>query len=273
VVLTVKGKVTHGPFLFGAGDLSGLPRRSFQARYPPSGRAVLFEGLSIAEILSSKLAVEEKADTVVLRSRDGSAVPVPLVLVKQWRPILADRADGRPLAEWALETGARVGPLLLAWPNVDNPGLATDPRAFAFWAGGIDAVEVVIWRQTWGKALRVPAGATDAARLGADAFLYRCMTCHRLRGVGGERAPELTRSVGSADLDAFAARMRNHLAELRRVPAPGEGEGEVPGRIARFLAAVEAATPAKAQAGSKPSEPEEDLEPEEPGEGRPPRRR
>jgi hypothetical protein len=273
MVLTVRGKVEHGPFLFGTGDLPGLPRRSFQARHPATGRTVLFEGLSLAEILSSKLAMQERADTLVLRSRDGSAVPVPLVLVKQWKPILADRADGRPLAEWALEAGARVGPLLLAWPNVDNPGLATDPRAPAFWAGAVDAVEVVVWRQTWGRALRVPPGAPDAARLGADAILYRCMTCHRLRGVGGERAPELTRVVGSAGPDAFATRMRAHLAKVRPVPAPGEGEGEALGGIARFLAAVEVATPAKAEAGAKAGEPEEDLEPEEPGPGRPPPRR
>jgi len=274
VVLTVRGKVEHGPFLFGAGDLPDLPRRSFQARPPTTGRTAVFEGLSLAEILSSKLAVQEKADTVVLRSRDGSAVPVPLVLVKQWKPILADRADGRPLAEWAMGVGARVGPLLLAWPNVDNPGLATDPRAPAFWAGAVDAVELVVWRQTWGRALRAPAGAADAARLGADAFLYQCMACHRLRGVGGERGPDLTRGLGGGDPDAFAARIRPHLASVGRAPASGEGEGEALGRIARFLAAVEATAPAQAGAGPKPGEPEEDLEPEEPSPGPPrPRRR
>ncbi len=271
----MRGEVEHGPFLFGTGDLKGLPRRSFQARHPGTGRTALFEGVSLADLLATRVALKDKADTVVLHSRDGRAVPVPLVLVRQWTPILADRADGRPLVEWALEAGARTTPFVLAWPNVDNPGLATDPRAPAFWTGAVDAVDLAIWRTTWGRALRVPTGASDAARLGADDFLYRCMTCHRLRGVGGEHGPDVTRAVGDAAPEAFAARIRPHLVRTWPAPAPGaeEGEGERLVRIARFLAAVQTSTPAKAEAGAGPAEPEEEAEPHEPGAERPPRRR
>src|SRR5207249_2240333 len=107
VVLSVRGKVVHGPFVYGRDDLPGLRRRSFRARPPAGGPVATFEGVNVAALLAERMEVARDADTAIVRSRDGYAVAVPLVSLRQLRPVLADRADGQPLADWARAAGLR----------------------------------------------------------------------------------------------------------------------------------------------------------------------
>ncbi len=272
IVLEVTGKVENGPFRFGADDVPALPQRSIRGRHPGAAEAATFQGASLADLLAEGMALDRRADTAVVRSRDGYAAAVPIVVLRQFKPALADRADGRPLAEWAASAGVRARPFLLAWPNVEYPGLSHDPRARGFWVDGVSEVEVVAWSRTYGWALRVPTGAPDEARIGASAFQVRCMPCHALRGVGGRRGPELTRAA-ERGADAFAARLRPHADEVRPVVGPDDPDEDALRQIAEFLAAVAVSAPAEETGPEgKPGE-EEEREPPPPTRGRPGPRR
>jgi hypothetical protein len=242
VVLSIGGRVENGPFRFGHEDLLALPRRSLRGR-PPAAPPATFEGLSLAVLLTERMQVAEGADTAVVRSRDGYAVGVPLVLVRQFKPVLADRADGRPLPDWERSAGREARPLLLAWPNLEWPGFDSDPRVRGWWPSDVDSIEVVRWEQTYGKALRVPAGAGDDARLGAEAYSFHCIMCHRMRGFGGQKGPELTRVATGKDWASLVKRFRVHAFATGLPASPPRGD-EALRRIGSFLRAVTLAGPA-----------------------------
>ncbi|HZZ84528.1 MAG TPA: hypothetical protein VFE30_08320 [Anaeromyxobacteraceae bacterium] len=248
--LTVKGRVENGPFVFGREDLARLPRRAFRAQDPRAGRAVAFEGISLAPLLADEMALGRGVDTAAIRGADGYLAAVPLSAIRQLRPVLADRADGQPLRA-----------LRLVWPNLDWPGLETDPRTRFWWVEGVVDVDVLVWERSFGRALRLPAGASDAARLGADGFVTWCFSCHRLRGVGGERGAELTKAARALGAGRTEERARRHGgAEAARLGSPPPPEG-VPAQIAAFLAAVEAAGPLPAQDEKADERREEELLP------------
>ncbi|HET8734397.1 MAG TPA: c-type cytochrome, partial [Anaeromyxobacteraceae bacterium] len=181
-VLEVRGAVKHGPFRLGRADLEALPRRTVRGRDPSTGRLAAWEGPELAALVVDRVELTRGADVVLVRTADRQAVPVPLALIRQLKPVLAERADGAPLPE-----------PVVAWPTEEQRGLETDPRARAWWAHGVVALELVNGYATLGRAVAVPPGAPDGARLGADLFAARCIACHRLRSAGGEAGPDLTR--------------------------------------------------------------------------------
>jgi mono/diheme cytochrome c family protein len=167
-------------------------------------------------------------DTVIVRTGGRAAAAIPLWIVWQFRPVLADRADGAPIPA-----------LVLAWPNAEQPGLAGDPRAPAWWATGVVALELVEW-PVHAKALAPPAGASDAVRLGAGPFQARCLACHLARGVGGGAGPDLTYAAERLDPAAFAVAVNGHRAWPASRPELAPSPGET-GRIHAYLAALGAA--------------------------------
>jgi hypothetical protein len=243
VVLTVRGEVENGPFTFGSGDLADLPRRSFRARDPRFQKETQVEGIALAPLLTQRMTPKDGADTAVFRSKNGYDVAIPLQAVKRHQPLLADRTDGFGLQ--------------LTWPNVDEPGIDTDPRTVPWWwADQVIAIELVQWSKTYGRALRVPAGAGDAARVGATRFATNCIHCHRVRGVGGSSGPELTETLQAWDLDRFHSYMRNHGGTRAAgvIPPQATIGRESIGQTGIFLKAVAAARPSAAD--DPPDEPE-----------------
>lgn len=250
VVLSFVGAVKNGPFQFGTADLATLPRRSFQASFPAGAGLARFEGVALGPVLADAMELEREADTAVFRGDRGLAVPVPVALLRQLNPVLADRVDGGAVAAW--RDGAR--PLQLAWPNREAPGIDTDPRMRWWWVSGVSEVALQSWIRTYGRALRVPVGAPDEARLGAEAIASSCIGCHRVRGTGGQRGPELTGAVVRGGEPAFAGRVRDHLRQVSGVAsAPVTGPATAR-RIAAFLDAIEVSGPL----------PEDDLPPPAP---------
>lgn len=235
-VVTFEGKVEAGPAVLGVVDLEALPRRAFEA-VPPGGGRVRFEGLSLAPLLGDTLELGHEADTAVFHGEGGRAAAVPLVTIKQLKPVLADKVAGAAIAGWRRE----AAPLQLAWPNLDAPGIDSDPRLRWWWVGGVRRVELVSWVATYGKALRVPPGASDAARLGAEVLATSCLGCHRLRGVGGTRGPVLTSALVAGEARAVARRLRAHLQRTSGVASAPELTPTAVGQAIAFLHAVELA--------------------------------
>jgi mono/diheme cytochrome c family protein len=231
--LTVEGRVENGPFVFGLEDLASLPRRAFSAAAPfPDGAAsARFEGVTFPALLNATLEVMRDGDTAVFHGEGGMLAVVPVPVLRQLEPVLADRVDGGAVRAW--RPGAR--PLQLAWPNLDNPGVDSDPRMRWWWVTGVHTVALQSWRMTFGKALRVPPGAPDEARLGADLVSSQCVGCHRVRGTGGTRGPALTREP-PLSRERLLGMLGGHLREqLEQGPELTRAEA---GAVAAFLEAV-----------------------------------
>jgi hypothetical protein len=241
LVLTVDGKVEQGAFTFGADDLPQLPRRAFEGAAPaPRPSGAKFEGVAVAKLLGDEVDVARGSDVAVFHGEGGYAAVVPLATLRQIRPVLADEVDGQPVGKWR----AGAGPLQLAWPNLEQPGIDSDPRMRGWWVGGVTRIEMQSWIASYGRALRVPPGAGDDARKGASAAVS-CLSCHKLRGSGGTAGPELRDLQIAADPGKFEARMREHLG---RVAPPGTvldpiATAAAAHDVTAFLKAVELAGP------------------------------
>jgi hypothetical protein len=250
VVVSFEGAVEHGPFRFGKDDLPGLPQRGFKAVSPLTGKEASFEGLSVAAVIADEMELSPGVDTAIFHGRDGYAAPVPIAALRQLRPVLAYRVNDAPVGEWSKE----AAPLQLAWPNVDQPGIDSDPRMRWWWVGGVERVELRSWVATYGKALRVPQGSSDEARLGAEAISLSCIACHKVRGVGGTRGPELRSQAVQGDRGAFSETIRKHLSSVSGMDSAPETSGASARQIAAFLQVIDLP-------GGRP---EEDTPPEQP---------
>ena len=235
-VVSFEGKVERGPHVVGTDDLKTLTRRAFKATTPSGGAPVRFEGLSIAPFLGDRIELKHEADLALFRGEGGMVAAVPLTSVRQLKPVLADTVDGAPVSGWRKE----AAPLQLAWPVEEWPGIESDPRLRWWWVGAVTKVELVSWNATYGKALRVPPGASDVARLGADVLGTSCMGCHRVRGAGGTRGPELTAAL-APEPTAFATALRDHLRRASGQSSAPETTPAAAGQVLAFLRAIELA--------------------------------
>ncbi len=241
-VLEVRGAVKGGPYSLGRADLLKLPRRTVRGVAPQTRSAAEWSGASLVALVSERVELAKGADTVVARTADSRAIPIPLTIVRRLKPVLADTADG-----------VRTSSLVLAWPTLEQPGLETDPRAPGWWAADVVALELADWQRTFGPALATPEGASDGARRGAEAFAERCIACHRMRGAGGKKGPDLTTVAARIGAGPFATLAEKHPGAGR---PDGEREaGQVTAEVWSFLRAVAVAT-----SGARP----EDLTAERP---------
>jgi len=119
VVLTIGGEVAN-PIKLTAGDLAKLPRRSVQAK-DHDGKDTAFEGIELAEVLKlagvksgEQLRGKELALFLVVEATDGYRAVFALPEVDHAFTdriiLLADRRDGKPLAE-------KEGPLRIVVPD------------------------------------------------------------------------------------------------------------------------------------------------------------
>ena len=255
VLVTVEGKVKYGPFPLGRADLEALPRTGFRAVDPATGREARYDGVSLRQVLADRIEGIEGADTVVVHTATREALPLPPMVLRQYRPILADRIDGQPV------------PPQLAWPNLDQLGLQRDPRALLWWARQVERLELIAWDRTWGRSLRPPPGASDAARLGGGQYALRCTPCHQLGKAGGARGPALDGAGSRLGLTGFMAVLRTHAIWQERLGTELSPGDQVAGQIHAFLSAVDLAGDGQQDEG--PGETPEKVRgpPPEPGAG------
>jgi mono/diheme cytochrome c family protein len=249
--LELGGAVEGGPYFLGPDVLGKLPQRSIRGVDPETGRTATWQGTVLHELFA-RVKLLPGADTLVVFTTDGEAIPVPIWKLMEMRPVLADRADGTALPD-------RV----LAWPNVEQPGLETDPRSREWWARRISKLEVHDWERSFGRALRPPPGASDDARLGSGQFGLRCVACHQVRGMGGTKGPELTFAGDRLDSVRFSAAVQKHPHfagdAARRSDSPAE---QVLGQVWAFLRAVARSGPPVAEEpADEPREREEEPKP------------
>lgn len=230
--LVFEGRLERAPLGLSPAELAALPPARVRGTDPWTGAPATFTGAPVALFLEDGgLPLGRGADLLAFHGAGGRRAAVPVNAVRQLRPVLAAEEDGRPV-------GGPLDGRLLAWPDLDAPGLATDPRVRWWWLRGVKRVEALSWMESDGKALRVPPGAGDEARRGAGDFATSCMTCHRIRGQGGTAGPELTRFLGSGGPPRLTALLPGHLAARSGQPGVPDLPAAAAGRIAAFLEAV-----------------------------------
>jgi hypothetical protein len=203
-ILEVRGAVKGAPVPLSERELRALPQRAIRGVDPATGREATWMGVPLAVLVNDRVERKKGADTVIVRTADKAAVPIPITLVRQLHAVLADRADGE-----------RV-PLVVAWPNAEQIGLTTDPRQPLWWAHDVVALEIVDFQAALGRALWPPEGAPDGARLGSDTFASRCIACHALRGAGGQKGPDLTEVATRLSPEAFRKHLETHPGWAQR---------------------------------------------------------
>jgi mono/diheme cytochrome c family protein len=204
-VLEVRGAIREGSHSLGRADLERLPRLKVRGADPRTGEIQEWEGPSVAALVVDHVELKKGADTAVIRTADGAAIPVPLTVIRTFGPVLADRAGG-----------VRIASPVVAWPNEAQRGLATDPRATSWWAREVVAFELVNWQRTYGTALAPPEGAADAARRGADVYVESCIGCHKVRGAGGTKGPDLSTVALRIRSEAFLGLLSGHPGSVER---------------------------------------------------------
>lgn len=180
VVLEVSGAVEHGSFHLGKNDLDRLPQRSVLGTDPGSGRRATYSGADLYAVFE-RADASARVDTLVVRTRGGEAVLIPVGVLRHLRPVYATQVDG-----------AKLATPVVAWPTEEQPGLERDPRLTRWWAKDPVVLELAIWSGRLGRDLAPPAGAPEAAHPGSGLFVQRCFACHAIRGVGGTVGPSLT---------------------------------------------------------------------------------
>lgn len=244
-VLEVRGALEKGPHALGRADLAALPRGAVRGIDPATGREAVWEGVSLAALVSERVDLEKRADTVVVRTADGGAIPVPLTVVRTLKPVLADRADG-----------VQIAVPVVAWPGREQRGLESEPRAVGWWARDVIALEIVEWEATYAPALAAPDGSPEAARRGAGWYAERCVNCHGMRGVGGARGPDLTTVAARLGPPSLATLLERHPGwyGLPGDPPGPQGVEEL-WSFLRVVAVTPAARPDDLRAESVPPSP------------------
>ena len=177
-VLEVRGAVKGGPFALGAAHLAALPRRTRARRGSGHRAARALGGTSLAALVLERVELTEGADTVLVRTADRQAVPIPLTLVRQLPP-----GPGGPRRRRAArERGAGVA-------HLEQRGLASrSARAALVGArrGGARAGQLAAHLRPRSPRPRARPDGRGSAR---SVFGARCIACHRLRERGRRARP------------------------------------------------------------------------------------
>jgi len=135
--------------------------------------------------------------------------------------------------------------------------------------GGVSTLVVESWVRTYGRALALPPEASDQARRGVEHVAGHCLPCHRVRGAGGTRGPDLARSLSGWPAQRIAAWLVPHSTQAW-LPDGSDGD-QARREIAAFLqAAASSPAPPEDWAGDPEEAPRRQEPPPPPGTPRPP---
>jgi mono/diheme cytochrome c family protein len=210
--------------------------REVAVRDPLDGVARVYRGVPLADLLGAGSA----GDSVLVRCLDGFVVLLPLDLVRQAGPVVADRV--KTAAGWEAIPAPR-GPRYLVWPNRDRPELDRDPAITTEgWAWGVAEVTTVS-SASYLSPLKVSSRDRDALA-GRQLWLSSCFHCHALSGAGGMAGWDLAwpvplwRYLDGPQIEAYVTN-----------PRAANPDGHMPAQklskveLARLLAFLRAAIP------------------------------
>lgn len=185
---------------------------------------------------------------LALHAVDGYRSILPSARLQRYRAYLGfGRADGESFVvdnPAQHQAGVPLAPYYLVWDNLSNPELLADGTYG--WPYQVTRVEL---RSAADDRALIPGAASAEVQAGFLATKTHCLTCHRIRGVGGEKYPgALERSVcgwTDRDLSDFIARPEQRrpgtaMPALEGTP-DSDARRQTIGRIVTYLNAVKTA--------------------------------
>jgi len=212
---------------------------------------IVYIGAPIRDLLTRWFGDSWQASgtEVVFMAKDGYASAISAAkLASQPAFLTFARADGAPfeLDNWEQREKVPLAPYYLVWDNLRSPELRRGGSAG--WPYQVSHIKL---RQMGDDAaLRIPNADLETA-LGMKDTVANCLTCHHLRGFGGEKFPEdLTASLcrwSAVDLRRWIDEP-SRLRPGTTMPAinlawPDEERRQVSARIVRYLGAVKQSDP------------------------------
>lgn len=211
---------------------------------------VEYRGFPMSALLDRWFGAAWKAEDaeLVFHAADGYRSAIAGSRLQGHQAYLAfSRGDGRVFAvdnPAQHQTGVPLGPYYLIWDNRGSPELLA--QGTFGWPYQVIRIEL---RSSADDRALIPPGATDELKAGLVATRDHCLTCHRVRGVGGAKHPvaleRLVCSWADDPLKAFIAdpsqsRPGTAMPSLD-VPGGPDVRRQTVGRIVAYLRAVAAA--------------------------------
>jgi len=212
---------------------------------------ITYVGVPVAVLLTRWFGDAWKAPGVEVEflALDGYRSTVPASKLSSLPAFLATaRADGAPfeLNNWEQKERVPLGPYYLIWDNLKVPELQR--QGSSGWPYQVARIRL---RQAGDDATLRPPEADAETLLGQADTAANCLTCHHLRGIGGEKYPEDLSTVLCRWTDADLQRWIEEPTRVRpgtSMPAlnrvwPEVERQKVTGRILHYLNAVKHSAP------------------------------
>jgi predicted amidohydrolase YtcJ/mono/diheme cytochrome c family protein len=174
-------------------------------------RALGFTGFRLSDVLKTFFKTEA-GDTLVFTAADGYQSLLPLNAASDPRALLAfsNAADG---ASWlsAQDGGTAVdpAPLYLVWEGAS----ACDPNLHLPWPYQVISISVAPRRALLTAIEPDPDTAPATVLEGFETFQTHCLSCHRIRDVGGDVGPALVAVNGALTDYLPAATLRAYVLD------------------------------------------------------------
>ncbi len=152
---------------------------------------ITYVGVPVAVLLTRWFGDAWKAPGVEVEflALDGYRSTVPASKLSSLPAFLATaRADGAPfeLNNWEQKERVPLGPYYLIWDNLKVPELQR--QGSSGWPYQVARIRL---RQAGDDATLRPPEADAETLLGQADTAANCLTCHHLRGIGGEKYPKI----------------------------------------------------------------------------------
>lgn len=243
---------------------TGLRRQTVEviephASTPERQVRIAYAGVPVAALLTRWFGDAWKAPGVEVEflALDGYRSTVPAAKLSTQPAFLATaRADGAPfeLDNWEQKEKVPLGPYYLVWDNLKAPELQR--QGSSGWPYQVARIRL---RQAGDDATLRPPEADAEALLGQADTVANCLTCHHLKGIGGEKYREDLSTVLCRWTDADLQRWIEEPTRVRPgtpMPAlnrvwPEAERHKVAGRILHYLNAVKRAAPSACVEGKR----------------------
>lgn len=188
-------RLGSSPTPYSLADIAAVvPTHTAEVQCDPLFRRTLdFIGFRLSDVLKAFIQTQA-GDTLVFTAADGYQSLLPLRTASDPRALLAF-ANGPDEAEWlpAQDGGVSVdpAPLYLVWEGES----ACDASLHLPWPYQVISISIAP-REALLMTI-MPSSNDPAAAEGFDAFQKYCLSCHRIRDVGGAVGPALVGDNGA----------------------------------------------------------------------------
>lgn len=193
------------------------PEQTLSVWEPHEDKNVTYQGYPLREVLDRVFGPSwKKSELVLFTCADGYKAPIPRVNIDTEKSLLAfarkDKADFSLNNRLQNEKNIPLGPLYLVWNNLNNPQIRAEEGTN--WPYQIVGIELTNFATKFPHM--APAKTSPkAAQRGFVAFQKYCMSCHKVKGDGGDKGPELSGIAKRENYQAWLKQWIHKPSDLR----------------------------------------------------------